>query len=72
MSSSETAKAIVILVPVILFILIISTTSWLEPLLYLAAIGVAVLINIGHQCFFWPGFLCDQGCKPHIAAGSLS
>jgi predicted RND superfamily exporter protein len=52
MSSSETAKAIVILVPVILFILIISTTSWLEPLLYLAAIGVAVLINMGTNVFF--------------------
>ena len=52
MSSSETAKAVAILVPVILFILIISTSSWLEPLLYLATIGVAVLINMGTNLFF--------------------
>lgn len=52
LSASETAKAIAILVPVILFILIISTASWLEPILYLLTIGIAVLINMGTNIFF--------------------
>jgi predicted RND superfamily exporter protein len=52
LSASETAKAIAILVPVILFILLISTASWLEPILYLLTIGIAVLINMGTNIFF--------------------
>ena len=52
MSTSEVLKAILILLPVILAILIIYTTSWLEPLLFLAAVGIAVLINMGTNVFF--------------------
>jgi predicted RND superfamily exporter protein len=52
MSVSETIKAMLILIPVILLILIISTSSWVEPLLFLVTIGVAVLINMGTNVFF--------------------
>lgn len=52
MSSSETVKAMVILVPLIILILILSTSSWLEPLVFLIAIGVAILINMGTNIFF--------------------
>jgi predicted RND superfamily exporter protein len=52
MSVSEVLNAMAILVPVILLILTLSTTSWVEPLLFVAAIGVAVLINMGTNLFF--------------------
>ncbi len=41
-----------ILLPIILIILIVSTTSWLEPLLFLITIGIAVLLNMGSNLFF--------------------
>lgn len=43
----ETARAMLILVPMILAMLLLTTTSWFEPVLYLSAIGVAVLVNLG-------------------------
>lgn len=52
MSSSESIKSIVCLVPVLIIILILSTTHWLEPVLYLAAIGISVLINMGTNLLF--------------------
>ncbi len=52
MSVSEVVKAMVILVPVIIIILIISTTSWVEPLLFLFSIGVAIIINMGTNIVF--------------------
>ena len=47
LSVSEVIKAMEILVPLILLILLLTTTSWLEPLLFLVVIGVAVLMNMG-------------------------
>jgi predicted RND superfamily exporter protein len=44
-------KAFIILLPIIILILILSTTSWLEPLLFLAAIGAAIVINMGTNIF---------------------
>ncbi len=52
MSASEVRNAMLILVPVIVIILILSTASWIEPLLYLLTIGVAVFINMGTNAFF--------------------
>lgn len=43
----EVINAVAILLPAILAILIISTTSWVEPIIFLAAIGVAIVINMG-------------------------
>ncbi len=52
MAVSEVLKAIAILLPVILIILLLATTSWIEPLLFLLTIGIAVLINMGTAAFF--------------------
>ena len=52
LAGSETLNAILILVPLILIILLISTSSWIEPLLFLASIGVSVLINMGTNIIF--------------------
>lgn len=52
MSTSEVRNAMLILMPVIIIILILATTSWLEPLLYLLTIGIAVVINMGTNAFF--------------------
>ena len=51
LTGNETRSASLILIPVIILILLISTTSWLEPLLYLGAIGLSVLINMGTNLF---------------------
>lgn len=51
-ATSEVAGAMLILVPAVLIILILSTSSWLEPLLFIATIGVAILINMGTNVFF--------------------
>lgn len=47
MAVTEAAKAIVLLLPLMLIILILTSTSWIEPFLYLLAIGAAVLVNLG-------------------------
>ena len=39
-TGAEVLNAIIILVPIIILILILSTTSWIEPLLFLAVIGI--------------------------------
>ncbi|MDR2196706.1 MAG: MMPL family transporter [Coriobacteriales bacterium] len=48
---TETMRAIIVLVPLIILILIISTTSWIEPFLYLLTVGVAIIINLGTNIF---------------------
>lgn len=52
MSVSEVLNAMAILLPIIILILIISTTSWIEPLLFLFTIGVAIIINMGTNIIF--------------------
>jgi len=52
MSVTEVLKAMAILLPIIIIILLISTSSWIEPLLFLLTIGVAVLINMGTNIIF--------------------
>lgn len=52
MSVSEVLKAMAILLPIILIILILSTISWVEPLLFLITIGVAIIINMGTNIIF--------------------
>ncbi len=51
MAGSESTKAMLILIPIIIVILILATTSWLEPILFLAAIGISVIINMGINGF---------------------
>lgn len=52
LTGSETTSAMLILIPVIILILLISTNSWMEPVLYLAAIGISVIINMGTNLIF--------------------
>lgn len=51
-AGSETLKAMLILLPAILLILLLSTTSWIEPALFLVAIGISIAINMGTNVFF--------------------
>lgn len=50
-TGKEVINAFIIMLPLILLILVLSTTSWIEPLLFLAAIGVSVVINMGTNLF---------------------
>lgn len=52
MTGSETTNAILILVPLIILILILSTTSWMEPVFFLLAIGLSIIINFGTNVIF--------------------
>lgn len=52
MTEDETMKGMMYLIPVIIIVLILSTSSWLEPILFLITIGVAVLINMGTNIIF--------------------
>ncbi|MDO4554957.1 MAG: MMPL family transporter [Lachnospiraceae bacterium] len=51
LATSQTVKAICVLAPLIILILIIATTSWAEPFIYLLAIGAAVMVNLGTEIF---------------------
>ncbi len=51
-TASEVAGAMLILLPAIIFLLVISTSSWLEPMLFLATIGISILINMGSNIIF--------------------
>ncbi|MDR3309830.1 MAG: MMPL family transporter [Oscillospiraceae bacterium] len=51
LARGESSRAMMLAVPLILIILLLSTESWLEPLLFLSAIGAAVLINSGINFF---------------------
>lgn len=51
MAVSEAMKAIVLIIPVTILILILVTESWIEPFFYLMKIGTPVLINLGANFF---------------------
>ncbi len=51
MAAKETLFAASLLVPIIIIILLLSTNSWLEPVFFLTAIGVSILINLGTNVF---------------------
>jgi len=52
MSVTEVLNAMALLLPIIIIILILSTDSWAEPVLFLASIGIAVVINMGTNIIF--------------------
>ena len=64
MAVSESLGAILILVPLILVILLLSTTSWVEPLFFLLAIGVSVLVNLGTNVFLGEVSFVTQSVSP--------
>ncbi len=50
-AGSEVLNAAAIMVPAVIIILALSTASWIEPLLFLAVIGISILINMGTNLF---------------------
>ncbi|MPW25718.1 MMPL family transporter [Alkalibaculum sp. M08DMB] len=64
MAVSEVLNAMIILLPTIIIILILSTTSWIEPLLFLFTIGIAVIINMGTNVFFGEISFITQTVSP--------
>lgn len=51
-TSVEIQKIILIVLPIIFAILIITTTSWFEPVLFLLTIGIAIMLNRGTNLMF--------------------
>ncbi|MBU9712310.1 efflux RND transporter permease subunit [Evansella tamaricis] len=64
MAFTETMYAALLLVPIIIIILILSTTSWIEPLFFLTAIGVSILINLGTNIFIGEISFVTQSVAP--------
>ncbi|WP_421383204.1 efflux RND transporter permease subunit [Bacillus salacetis] len=64
MAGSESMYAAMLLVPIIILILVVSTTSWIEPLFFLTAIGVSVLINLGTNIFIGEVSFVTQSVAP--------
>ncbi|MEJ8764620.1 MMPL family transporter [Oceanobacillus sp. HCA-5259] len=64
MAFTETMYATALLVPIIIIILILSTTSWVEPLFFLMAIGISVLINLGTNIFIGEISFVTQSVAP--------
>jgi predicted RND superfamily exporter protein len=64
MSVSESVGAVVILVPIIILILLLSTSSWMDPVLFLLAIGISVLINMGTNVIFGEVSFITQAISP--------
>jgi len=50
-TESEALKTMAIIIPVFILILILSTSSWIEPALFLGAVGASVIINMGTNAF---------------------
>ncbi len=50
-NSSDISRMLAFLIPIIIVILLISTSSWFEPVLFLTAIGVSIVINNGTNAF---------------------
>ncbi len=59
----DVAKIMALIVPIIFGILIFTTTSWFEPLLFLAAIGVAIMIGKGTDLFLGQISFITNSCS---------
>ncbi len=51
-TTSSVLKAFAVLLPVIILILILSTSSWVEPIVFLLTIGISIIINMGTNLIF--------------------
>src|SRR5699024_5059870 len=71
-TGQETFNAAAILIPIVILILVLSTTSWIEPLFFLVAIGISILINLGTNLFIGEISFISQSVAPILQlAGSL-
>lgn len=50
--ASEVMGILIVILPVCMLILLLASTSWIEPLLYIIVIGVGVVINMGTNFIF--------------------
>ena len=64
LAESEVVGAALVLVPLIIVLLILTTTSWIAPLLFLVAIGVAVVLNMGSNVVFGQISFVTQSVSP--------
>ncbi|WP_245208105.1 efflux RND transporter permease subunit [Sediminibacillus dalangtanensis] len=64
MAGKESMYAGALLVPIIILILVLATSSWVEPVLFLTAIGVSVLINMGTNIFLGEVSFVTQSVAP--------
>lgn len=55
-ASSDITRMIGFIVPIIFVILLFTTTSWFEPVLFMVNVGVAIIINMGTNLIF--GEIC--------------
>lgn len=51
-TSKEINKIMVLALPVIFIILLLTTTSWFEPILFMITIGIAIMLNRGTNLMF--------------------
>lgn len=64
MAGTESFYAAALLIPIIIIILVLSTNSWVEPVFFLVAIGVSVLINLGTNIFLGEISFVTQSVAP--------
>ena len=50
-TNNEISSVIIVILPICIFILLLASTSYLEPLLILLNLGVAIIINMGTNIF---------------------
>ncbi|MDR1643539.1 MAG: MMPL family transporter, partial [Clostridiales bacterium] len=50
-AGTQSSQMMLFLLPVVLLIMIFSTRSWLEPLLFIGVIGISILVNMGTNIF---------------------
>jgi len=50
-ASSEVLTITLFVLPIFLIILLFSTSSWIEPVIFIATIGISILINMGTNIF---------------------
>lgn len=63
-SVKESMNAMLILIPIIIVILLLTSSSWIEPVLFLAAIGISVLVNMGSNVFLGEVSYITQAISP--------
>lgn len=51
-TSTEVGKIMALVIPLCFLILLLTTTSWFEPVLFMVTIGAAILINMGTNLIF--------------------
>jgi predicted RND superfamily exporter protein len=62
-SMGEISSIMLYVLPLVLIILLLSTSHWFEPVLFLSAIGVAILINEGSNLLLGSVSFVTQACS---------